>query len=60
MQENTAHDSTTVAIVLYLLLETDLKNEKKKQEKKKNGNWFLKGKYKNNNKIHTRTKNRLK
>ena len=35
MQENTAHDSTTVAIVLYLLLETDLKNEKKNKKKKK-------------------------
>ena len=58
MQENRVQDSTTVAIVLYLLLETDLKNEKKK--KKKYGNWFLKGKYKNNNKIHKRAKNRLK
>ena len=33
MQENRVQDSTTVAIVLYLLLETDLKNEKKKKKK---------------------------
>ena len=35
MQENRVQDSTTVAIVLYLLLETDLKNEKKKKKIRK-------------------------